>query len=78
MTLPPEQRCPFVLENIDCIEATFILDYVFFFYCWLDTSNTFQFVIGELCLLCTCVVLFVILGSTADGLLVFTLYCYIT
>uniref|UniRef100_A0A1A9WBV5 Sodium/calcium exchanger membrane region domain-containing protein n=1 Tax=Glossina brevipalpis TaxID=37001 RepID=A0A1A9WBV5_9MUSC len=67
MVLPSDERCAFVRDTEYCKDEIFILDYMYFFYCSIDTSYTIVFIFGELVLICGSFLLFLILGSTTDG-----------
>uniref|UniRef100_A0A1B0G3U1 Sodium/calcium exchanger membrane region domain-containing protein n=1 Tax=Glossina morsitans morsitans TaxID=37546 RepID=A0A1B0G3U1_GLOMM len=67
MILPPDERCAFVTDTDYCEDDIFILDYMYFFYCSIDTSKVFVFILGEFVLMCGSFLLFLILGSTTDG-----------
>uniref|UniRef100_A0A1A9VB41 Sodium/calcium exchanger membrane region domain-containing protein n=1 Tax=Glossina austeni TaxID=7395 RepID=A0A1A9VB41_GLOAU len=67
MILPPDERCAFVTDTEYCQDDIFILDYIYFFYCSIDSSKVFVFIFGEFVLICGSFLLFLILGSTTDG-----------
>ncbi|XP_061394586.1 mitochondrial sodium/calcium exchanger protein-like [Musca vetustissima] len=66
-TLPYDKRCDYVRATAQCSEDVFIFNYIELFYCRIDTSQMVLVVGGIVALLLCCALLFLILGSTADG-----------